>query len=266
MMDNTNSIRATNQAVPQASRLNPFAFPSDTSLRFMLLITTVLGSSLFIFNVLSLNMQKKAIVAAGACAQQPINSISALQQCLAAFTRIQTAWEIGGVILVLILATVIYWTFPTYMLWRRKLVPLGVEDAPEVVAFLTNLCHEARLTPPRFVLNPLQPSCSALAFGRLGRYYIALTGGLVTTFSTDQAVFRAIVLHELAHLRNTDVNKTYFAVSVWWSFVAVALTSFVVYELIQGDYVFTLLTLGFVLVLVVSVYLTRNAVLRAREF
>ena len=32
------------------ARLNPFAFPSDTDLRFVLLIVTVLGASLFIYN------------------------------------------------------------------------------------------------------------------------------------------------------------------------------------------------------------------------
>ncbi len=111
----------------------------------MLLIVAVLGSSLFIYNVLSLNIQKKAFIALSACAQQHRDSISALQQCLAPFTRIQTAWEIGGVVLVLAIAAAIYWISRAFMLRRRTLVPLSIDDAPEVVTFLTTLCREAGL-------------------------------------------------------------------------------------------------------------------------
>jgi Zn-dependent protease with chaperone function len=63
----------------------------------------------------------------------------------------------------------------------------------------------------------------ATAFGRLGRYYVSLTGGLVATFYTDRPAFRAVVLHELAHLRNADVNMTCFTVALWRAFVVVAI-------------------------------------------
>jgi hypothetical protein len=38
---------------------------------------------------------------------------------------------------------------------------------------------------------------------------VALGGGLVTQFYSDRPRFRAVVLHELAHLRNADVDKIY---------------------------------------------------------
>ena len=140
-----------------------------------------------------------------------------------------------------------------------------------MVTYLANLCHEVGLAkPPVFVLNPLSSGTNGLAFGRLGQYYVVLSGGLVTLFTTDRAAFRAILLHELAHLVNADVNKTYFPVAIWRAFVSVALVPFIVTSLISLiHYPGTFLLIGNeawrILALSVVVYLTRNAVLRARE-
>ncbi len=268
-------------------RLNPFAFPSDTDFRFVLLIVSVLGSSLIFFNGLAYATPflHQQVVAWYHCALEfqrvkPTNYtdfytyVNALEaanttyaQCAGSFLFMLSTLSIGGVALVLAVATGIYWSFPIWKLRRGKLVPLSREDAPEVVDYLSNLCREVGLTShPRFVWNPLNLTSGALAFGRLSRYYVALSGGLVTQFYTDQPAFRAIVLHELAHLRNADVDKTYFTVAIWWAFVAVVLVPFVVIELFQSQIDITF-GLGWrVLPLTVLVYLTRNAVLRAREY
>ncbi len=263
----------------RSPRLNPFAFPSDTDFRFVLLIFSVLGATSLIYNVLSTNSLSSQTTAALHCnapfqarTYRDIEAIFDAQQryiqCTAPYLHLLIAWLIGGIALVLIVAFVFYWIFPTWKLWREKLVPLSVEDAPEVVAYLEELCHEVGLVPPpRFVWNPLNQANGALAFGRFRQYYVALSGGLVTQFYTDQPAFRAVLLHELAHLRNADVNETYFAVALWRAFVVVALIPFAVYLVVQAPFSTILMfNLVFrVLVLAVLVYLTRNAVLRARE-
>ncbi|GAC1627038.1 MAG: hypothetical protein NVS4B9_18650 [Ktedonobacteraceae bacterium] len=276
-------------ALPTRSlpRLNPFAFPSDTDSSFVLLIITVLGSSLIIFNVLTytipfLHQQAVAWYNCGASSLE-VNStnytdfyarVSALEaantmyaQCARPFLFTLSALSVGGVALELTVALGIYWFFPIWKLRRGKLVLLSSEDAPEVVDYLSNLCREIELTShPRFVWNPLNLTSGALAFGHLRCYYVALSGGLVTQFYTDQPAFRAVILHELAHLRNADVDKTYFTVAIWWAFVSVALVPFIVIGLFQG-LLATTLDIGWrVLPLTVLVYLTRNAVLRAREY
>jgi Peptidase family M48 len=90
----------------------------------------------------------------------------------------------------------------------------------------------------------------------------------VTLFSTDRASFRAIVLHELAHLGDADVNKTYFSLASWWAFVIVALIPFTVISLIgfvQAPYV--LLNEAWrVLAMTVLVFLILASTLRVREF
>ena len=172
---------------------------------------------------------------------------------------------LGGVAVLLATALAFFFAAPLVKLRRRRLEPFREDDAPDVAAELGGLVAEAGLErAPRFVWNPLNPSPGGLAFGRPGRYYVALSGGLVTTFYTDRPAFRAVVLHELAHLRNRDVAKTYFTVSIWWAFVLVAVLPFLV-SLADED-ANTVFDLGWRLVaLTVFVYLTRNAVLRARE-
>jgi Zn-dependent protease with chaperone function len=262
-------------------RLNPFAFPSDTTFRFVLLIVAVLGASLFIYNNLFFRFNgaeyrrtfeqcqsASAAAAEIADSSDPLASVAegtALGECMAPFNRWGAVWRLGGVALLLGVAGALYWILPAWHIRRARFMPLTAEDAPEVVAYLADLCREAGLSrPPLFLWNPLNTTSSGLAFGRLGQYYIALTGGMVTQFYSDKPAFRAVVLHELAHLRNADVDKTYFTITVWWAFVAVALVPEAV-SLIGVDMLDTFNEGWRILALAALVYLTRNAVLRARE-
>ena len=86
----------------------------------------------------------------------------------------------------------------------------------------------------------------------------------MTQYSTDRPAFRAVVLHELAHLRNLDVDKTYFTVALWWAFLLVGVAPFVPTLFDEsGDTIFSLAWR--LVALTALVYLTRNSVLRARE-
>src|SRR5437773_1166107 len=280
-------MMSASQMIPRRARLNPFAFPSDTDLRFVLLIVTVLGASLFIYNWICLQTHFQELLASASCAShqgpKSIQAISALNvpafqtaanavsQCGIPYHRIETVYMISGVVLVGTVAVVIYWLFPLWNLWRGKLVLLSAEDSPELMVYLAELCHEAQLARlPSFVCNPFNQTITGLAFGRVGRYYVALSGGLVTLFSTDRASFRAIVLHELAHLRNADVSKTYFAIASWWAFVIVALVPFIVISAVgfvkNPEVLLTLDKAWRVLVMAALVFLVLAATLRAREF
>ncbi len=295
-MDNTGGIQTTPQAVPRTARLNPFAFPSDTDLRFILLIACVLGASLWIYYValwqtkadvitsvnLLLNCQKSSGILNAmheyathnpkAVADFEVAS-AANARCLAPLYLRQTSRMLDGVALLLIVAVSIYLAFPAWKRWRKRLVPLLQEDMPEVMAELTSLCREVGLKrQPQFLWNPLNPVSEGLAFGRMGRYTVALTGGLVKQAYTDPPAFRAIMRHELAHLRNGDIDKTYFSVAIWWAFVITALVPFVAYVIPHSFNTLTLADLTFllnyclrVLALTALVLLMRNAVLRARE-
>jgi len=150
-----------NRTVPSRSRpprLNPFAFPSDTTFRFVLLIVAVLGASLFIYNTVYFRINGVAhrraflecrsvreaafpsatIDPTDLSARNEANDI--FQQCLAPTYRWVATWMAGGVALVVSIAGVLYWIFPAWTIWRGQLTPLRPEEAPDVVAYLAELC------------------------------------------------------------------------------------------------------------------------------
>ena len=145
---------------------------------------------------------------------------------------------------------------------RRKLQPLTAADAPAVVEEVAELAREQELDPPRLFWNPLDASAGGLAFGHPGRYSVAIGGGLVVKQVADPPAFRAVVRHELAHIRNRDVGITYFTLAVWYAFLLVAVVPFIVTLL--GDALLPNV-MWRLAVLALLVYLTRNAVLRSRE-
>jgi Zn-dependent protease with chaperone function len=274
-------------SAPQKPRLNPFAFPSDTDFRFVLLIVTVLAVSIFYILLLVVAndipfIQQKWADGYTACGYQVFgtNFDQLLNQvadssvdyntalwdqyyaCKLPFEIEKTLWVLGCITLLIGIATLLYWFFPAWKIRRDRLLPLTVEDAPEVVKFLTGLCREVELKQsPTFLWNPLNNTSSGLAFGRLGKYYVALSGGLVTQFYTDPSAFRAVLLHELSHLKNADVDKAYFATAIWQAFLLIIILPYA--SLHFGSLLGNLLT-GFI-TLIALVYLTRNSVLRSRE-
>lgn len=67
--------------------------------------------------------------------------------------------------------------------------------------------------PPVFLLDRRAQADDALAFGRVGHYRVSLSLHLVNTWTVggDRRRFEAVVLHELAHIRNRDVDITFAA-------------------------------------------------------
>ena len=268
---------------PLGARLSPFVFPSDTTFRFLLLLVAVVGANLYVWNWLHTVYgidQEAAIDAYLVCDAErraafsglTINDTASLEAASDAFTacvqEVNSAlpwWMIGGTLLLLGTAAAILFLLPLWIARRRRLRPLDAQEAPEVAEELAALARESGLEEePRWLWNPLDPSPTGLAFGRPGRHSVALMGGLVTRRFADPPAFRAVVRHELAHLKNRDVDLTYATVALWYAFLLVGVLPFLVTIADQGaEFVFSLVWR--VLALAVLVYLTRNAVLRARE-
>jgi Zn-dependent protease with chaperone function len=267
-------------------RLNPFVFPSDTDLRFVLLVVSVLGSSLFIYNWLYyvffssefLRAHRQCLASAAATypdasvgAIADPSTVFALEKCIEPAEQAQFLWIGTGVALLLVVAVAIYWAIPGLKIRRNQFMLLTDERAPGMGPYLEQLCREVDLPRrPAFLVNPHNSSVSGVVFGRRGRRYVVLNAGLVISFYADRPTFRAVMLHELAHLRNADVDKTYFSVAIGTSFAVAALVPFAVYliyALVRGKEEF-----GFVfgvswraLALAALVYLTLMSILRARE-
>jgi Zn-dependent protease with chaperone function len=267
-------------------RLDPFAFPSETTLRFILLIVAVISASLFIYSTLYLRYVETQgslepiADSARACWEQyePSFSLSAdelatmggaFAQCtepLDTEFRNATWLALGGVGILLCLASLLYSLFPILIIWREGLKPLDKQaDMEDVVVYLKNLCQEMGIHTPTFLQKPASRAIGGRAFGALGRYYVVLPTGLLTWFDNKRAAFRAVMLHELAHLRNRDVDKTYFAVAVSCAFVIAALIPFA-FNLLGNSGAQRFLATVQAIALVLLIYLTLAAVVRAREF
>ena len=262
-------------------RLNLFAFPSDADFRFALLVASVLGAALLLyadlFETLPPTARARQAVYAACTALDDPDDLSAgyeelvgrylrFGQCVAPADRGEAAWMVGGATLVVAAAAGLYWAMPAWRIRRQRLRPLDADVGPDVLAAIDELVAEAGLTGrPHFLWDPLDASADGLAFGRLGRRCVALTGGLVMQFYSDRPAFRAVVLHELGHLRNADLDKTYLTVAVWWAFLGLAVAPAIVARLAFSHARADLARLAWlVLPLAALVRLTRDAVLRAR--
>src|SRR5947208_4749169 len=120
--------------------------------------------------------------------------------------------------------------------------------------------------PVVWLLQPLDARLSAFAFGWPRRRFVAVSGGAAVAAVRNPAAFDAVILHELAHIKNRDIDQTYLTLAIWRAFVAAALLPLVVTVIVTGGLAGWQRSLWRVAVLALIVYSLRNAVLRSREF
>ena len=274
-------------------RLNPFLFPPDTNFRFVLLIISVLGASLFAYNNLYNQLHRQELFTSWskcfseAEATYPLQGLDPtaseyidrsyshnrfINECIEPTEQSQARWMLLWLALLLLVTAVIYWFIPAVRIQRGKLTVFSSEDDPEIMARLLDLCRVIGLkSPPIFLLRALNSSPSGLAFGHLGSYYVVLNGGLIPLFYQDVERFNAIILHELAHLRNKDVDKTYFSLAIVVAFVLVTLVplflgnivSLIIY--FKGNLTFVLWQTFSIAIYLPLIYIALASILRSRE-
>nr|BFF04768.1 hypothetical protein GCM10020241_64430 [Streptoalloteichus tenebrarius] len=205
------------------------------------------------------------------------------RECVRPITLRISGYVATGVGSLLLLATALYWLRPVWIIWRRRLVPLpGAPEFDVIRAELADLTARSGLgrRPPVFLIDPFHGRRTGFVFGRGRRPLVCLSGGLLALHGRDRAAFRAIVRHELAHVRNRDVAITGWTIAVWRAFLVTAALPFAV--ALSGIEVSEDLTVGRpsldrladpdvwwislrLALLAALVYLSRNAILRARE-
>ena len=260
------------------ARGSVLALPAKTSFRFALLIAAVVISSGMVYGTLyAATPRGPAMVAlmrvclARALAPHPRGLIpyaSALARagaCRAGAERVEGLWVLLGIGVLAVLAAGFYWTQPWWYRRRMRLTPLTSAGAPAVVGRLEQLRELAGTGPVVWLLQPLNPRLSAFAFGRFGHRFVAVSGGAVVTHTRQPAAFDAVMLHELSHLRNRDIDQTYLAIAIWRAFVVAALlpmAGLLIFQQLGSP----LPLLWRVAALTLVVYLLRNSILRSREF
>jgi len=187
-------------------RLNPFAYIPETDIRFYLLVLFgvllpalwALGWALVVFYWL---------IAA--------NQIEWLETTIVARLLIM-------VFLTSLILLLIYWSYrrqPKKIIRRLRLKELDGKKFPDHDKYIGDLYREYLSTEkhPTLMYQPLDRSESAFTFGTKHHNYVGVSGGLITRFRKSIDDFKSIILHEMGHIANKDVEKTYLAASTWRS-------------------------------------------------
>ncbi|MGW9041079.1 M48 family metalloprotease [Streptomyces lydicus] len=230
-------------AAPPRPPVDERVLGAGTGLRFALLLVLFLTSSATVVTgiVQALadprNIRVGCALAAGADPESDYLGIGlaavragdAYPACLSRYVPSAASWVPLAVLAALLLAAAtVYWLLPRWKGRRGRVVPLqAVDPEGELRPLLDELVGVAGLSrPPRFVVAPAAATAGAVVFGRLRRYSVCLHGGLVARRRRDPEGFRAVVLHELAHLRNHDIDVTYATVALWRVFLVAVLPAY----------------------------------------
>ncbi|WP_148588935.1 M48 family metallopeptidase [Streptomyces sp. WAC01526] len=262
------------EAETDLSRLDRRVLGAGTTLRFVLLVVLVTASCLQLTWFMARGLRATTRDPRGCLGDR---SEAAYQACLNSVTYPSSwAWSIGGTLLVFVLALIGYVWLPRWKVRGGRLV--AIRDA-ELIEELGQLTRQAGLDrSPAFVMDPVAATPSAVVFGRWRSHTVSLHGGLIARRAADPDGFRTVVLHELAHIRNRDVDIAYATEALWRSFALVVLLPWVVMniyppmaspsellEQLPSRWLIGLRSLVYPLVLAALVMLARADVLRTRE-
>jgi Zn-dependent protease with chaperone function len=215
------------QADARAGRLNLFAFPSETDLLFNLFLLAALMSSV---NV-ALYLYGFAVRGSTSAPILVERVKYAETESLAGARRAQLVDQLKETALVLLVAVAmpatvlvsgffLYRKHPASLRRRIQLRPLDRSTDPLFYDQLIQLCRASGISPiPSFEMSKSLMRIDAQAFGTSGRLCLRLGGGLRLLCRKEPDRFRAIVLHEIGHIANGDVPRSYFSAACWKSFV-----------------------------------------------
>lgn len=228
-------------------RLNPFAFPAETDVRFNLLIIAVLMLAVeislampYLFNSEQENPFAKPLelAAMDAPAEQYFAHTESESLRMFGVALSVLILPVSLILAMLLLALIIFRSHPSRLRRQKKLISLSKDKDLAFQREVRRLAGLAGVSPPpKIELGPELKSPSGQAFGFNKNYILRLDQGLRLQLRKTPAVFRAVVLHELAHIANRDVGRTYFAQALWTaaiflSIVPVAIA--IAYIFIQG--------------------------------
>lgn len=263
-------------------RLNPFPFPSDTTLRCALLIVFALCGSASLYSTFWAFLHQAVEQSTADCISRYLPSgvdpahnlsifgradaLTKIAEC-SAMTRPKVAWQGIGLFVTLSVAGALYLLLPLLMLRWNRLQLVTESESPGLLSDVQALCRSVGLTKmPVLVWNPLAGNAPQV-FGAVGRNYCALSGGFVVQFYGDRPLFRSIVLHELAHIRCGDIAKTYFAIATCAAFVVSAAIPAIPTALLAAPHGLDAIELLLRTVMwTVVIGLSGASVLRAREY
>ena len=181
-------------------RLNPFVYISETDVRFYLLVLIgIIMPSLwaFLFGIII------------------FSGIEGAEITL--FLRLLIVVPIFSFFPLLI-----YWNyrrFPNKIIKESKLKEFNKKKFLDHFVYIEKLQGEylPSQKKPTLMYQPFDTSESAFTFSIKNHVSISISGGLIKKFRENIDGFKSIFLHEMGHIANRDVEKTYLVDSTWKS-------------------------------------------------
>lgn len=190
-------------------RLNPFAFPSETDQRFVLFTSAAV---LWVLNWAGLIGETVTVDVLGG---QMTPGLSLL-------------WKVALPVALFLVAVMLYLTHPARMVRHQKLAPFDPAQDASFQRAVEQLTTVAGLSaPPRIMLRPGK-QLDGQAFGLPNGYSVRLDEVMRLALRKAPQEFRAVMLHELAHISNGDIGRTYFAQALWSATLWMAIIPFLV--------------------------------------
>ncbi|NDJ36683.1 MAG: M48 family metalloprotease, partial [Chloroflexi bacterium] len=228
----------------RVTRLNPYAFPPETNVRFALLLAAAvalaLNLTLLTFGQIGLLDVTLAspdglLLVDEATGQVEIDRVrlGELQ------TSVFAGWLIIGLSCAYGLALfgaawLIHRRHPRRIARRKGLDPWPEGRDPDFISALADLCRRAGVDPPPDILVATGSGLTdGQVFGFRRRYSLRLGSRMPLLMRKRPEKFRAVILHELGHIVNGDVARTYFTQALWITVLIVAVlpvTAFIVYN------------------------------------
>jgi Zn-dependent protease with chaperone function len=206
-------------------RLNPFVFPAETNVRFLLLILAVLMLAVnfgtLVNTALEVLVNPEIFVEnidAAPVEPEDLGPTDPLGSMLKSLESL----AVPGLVVSLIFG-VAWWIYrghPGRISKKRALQPVPADKYQALMDEVEQLSARSQVSPePEVLLKPGLRGLQAQAFGLRNRYQLGLDGGVRLLMRKSKDQFQALLLHELAHITNGDIGRTYFADALWRSVI-----------------------------------------------
>ncbi|MFC4534341.1 hypothetical protein [Sphaerisporangium dianthi] len=255
--------------------VNPFLLPAATASRFILLITITLSAAGSSFDLVAGGSSSwrtayaRCDGAADAAAARAHADalVQGYLSCLNELGVRRAMAGFGAMALTALVIAAVHVLRPRITIRRQHLVPADPRTHADLYETVRRLAgREGLRRVPRILLDTNRRAPGGRAFGHYPRYYLRLNIGTLHRGRErgGEGVVEAVVLHELAHLRNRDVDLTGLTQAAVWVFAGLVGVPVVVYTALRTPA--NLLDVGTrTLAASVLVAVLAAAVLRSRE-